>query len=94
MLVYVVRDDDVANSADCRIGVAEIGTFLPGHDGFAHCEVVGLPDAARRKALAAELAAWIRARLSPYMAPREVLFLEALPGTATGKVLRRSLRDG
>jgi acetyl-CoA synthetase len=71
------------------------------------CAVVGLPDETRGEAvtafvvadapddaLAADLIAWVRARLSPHMAPRAVRFVDALPMTATGKVQRRALRDG
>ena len=49
------------------------------------------PDA--QPALAEDLTAWVRDRLSPHLAPRAVHFRDALPTTATGKVMRRDLRD-
>ncbi len=56
--------------------------------------VEGVPDGEESEALAAELTAWVRARLSPHMAPRAVHFVEGLPMTATDKIQRRALRDG
>ena len=39
------------------------------------------------------LLAWARDNMATYKAPREVRFIEALPATGAGKVLRRLLRD-
>lgn len=44
-------------------------------------------------ATAAALRAFVRARLAPYKSPREIVFLDALPRTATGKLQRFRLRD-
>jgi acetyl-CoA synthetase len=38
------------------------------------------------------LTARVRERISPHVAPREVVFVESLPMTATGKIQRRLLR--
>jgi acetyl-CoA synthetase len=67
---------------------------------------VGLPDRARTEAVTAfvvlkrtppdlerVLIEHVRTRLSPHLAPRRVLVLDALPMTATGKIQRRDLRD-
>jgi acetyl-CoA synthetase len=107
VFTFVSRDDDVINSAGYRIGPTEIETCLVGHPSVVNAAVVGLPDPERGEAvtafvvadapddaLAADLIAWVRARLSPHMAPRAVRFVDALPMTATGKVQRRALRDG
>ncbi|KIT14331.1 AMP-binding protein [Jannaschia aquimarina] len=104
---YHARDDDVITSAGYRIGPTEIENCLNAHPSVVMAAVVGLPDPERGAAvtafvvpegrvdgLEAELIAWVRARLSPHMAPRSVRFREALPMTATGKVMRRALRDG
>ncbi|MEM7710790.1 MAG: AMP-binding protein [Pseudomonadota bacterium] len=53
-------------------------------------EVAGATDAGP---LEAELIDWVKARLSPHMAPRSVRFVDDLPMTATGKIMRRALRD-
>jgi benzoate-CoA ligase len=46
----------------------------------------------RRAGLDAELQAFVRSRLEPYKAPREVTFVDALPRTHLGKVDRARLR--
>lgn len=107
VITYVSRDDDVITSAGYRIGPAEIETCLTAHPAVLMCAVVGLPDALRGEAvtafvvapeqtagLDAELIEWVKARLSPHMAPRAVRFVDALPMTATGKIQRRDLRAG
>ena len=43
--------------------------------------------------LAAEISSWVKTRLSMHEYPREVAFMEALPLTTTGKVIRRILRE-
>ncbi|WP_179380478.1 AMP-binding protein [Jannaschia marina] len=106
VITYVSRDDDVITSAGYRIGPTEIETCLTAHPAVVMCAVVGLPDVARgevvtafvvapdrTETLEAELIGWVRARLSPHMAPRSVRFVEGLPMTATGKILRRALRE-
>jgi acyl-CoA synthetase (AMP-forming)/AMP-acid ligase II len=70
--------------------------------------VVGVPDAyrgedpvayvvlkpeAKDKTTAAEIAAWCREEMAVYKAPRQILFVDALPKTASGKVLKRVLRE-
>lgn len=100
---YHARDDDVINSSGYRIGPTEVETCLLAHPGVRDAAVVGLPDPARGEAVTAfvvgdadeaELIAWVRERLSPHMAPRAVRFVDDLPRTATGKVMRRALREG
>jgi acetyl-CoA synthetase len=105
-LRYVARNDDVINSAGYRIGPTEVEACLSGHPDVVICAAVGLPDSERgeavtafvvsdrpSEALAQALIDRARTRLSPHMAPREVRFVDALPMTETGKVMRRALRD-
>ncbi|WP_244504624.1 AMP-binding protein [Jannaschia faecimaris] len=107
VITYVSRDDDVITSAGYRIGPTEIETCLTAHPAVVMCAVVGLPDDLRGEAVTAfvvapergdglerELIGWVKARLSPHMAPRAVRFVDALPMTATGKIQRRDLRGG
>lgn len=107
---YVARDDDIITSAGYRIGPTEIENCLTGHDDVLMAAAVGLPDPVRTQAvtvfvvlrpgadasdaLAEALIARVRARVSPHAAPRRVIWREVLPMTATGKILRRTLRDG
>ena len=106
---YVAREDDVISSAGYRIGPGEIEDCLTGHADVVMAAAVGVPDALRGEVvrafvvlragaawegLEAELIARVRARVSPHVAPREVIRRDSLPMTATGKILRRALRQG
>jgi acetyl-CoA synthetase len=102
------RTDDLITSAGYRIGPTEIEDCLIKHPAVALAAVVGKPDALRTEivkafvvlkegrtpsdALAAEIQAFVRARLSAHEYPREVAFRDSLPLTTTGKVIRRQLR--
>ncbi len=102
------RSDDVITSSGYRIGPAEIEDCLGGHPDVALAAVVGIPDAIRtevvtayvvtragaaREGLAEALMTRVRARLSPHLAPRAVVFIESLPVTESGKLQRRALRE-
>lgn len=104
-LRFVGREDDVITSAGYRIGPAEIEDCLLTHPGVATCGVVGKPDALRTEVVKAyvvlkpgasvgaeALQDWVKDRLASYSYPREITFLEALPMTVTGKVIRRELK--
>ncbi|MDN5915949.1 MAG: AMP-binding protein [Pseudonocardia sp.] len=102
------RKDDVINSAGYRIGPGEIEQSLGGHDAVAMAAVIGVPDERRGQvpkafvvvrpgvsaddALADELRAHVRSRLAPHEIPRQIEFLDELPRTTTGKIMRRALR--
>lgn len=107
-LWYVSRADDVITSAGYRIGPGEIEDCLLKHPAVAMAAVVGVPDPIRTEAvkawvvlkpgtapsddLAAALQEHVKAQLSAHEYPRHVAFADALPMTATGKILRRELR--
>ena len=106
VITYVSRDDDVITSSGYRIGPSEIETCLTGHPDVVMCAVVGLPDPRRGEAVTAfvvapdrgpdlenELISRVSAQISPHMTPRSVQFVDNLPMTATGKILRRALRE-
>ncbi len=102
---FVGREDDVISSGGYRIGPAEIEDCLMTHAAVATVGVVGKPDALRHEivkayvvlkdgaeATAEELQDWVKARLASYSYPREVAFVDALPMTVTGKVIRKELK--
>ena len=104
-LRFVGREDDVITSAGYRIGPAEIEDCLLTHPAVATVGVVGKPDPLRTEivkayvvlkqgseATGAELQDWVKDRLAQYSYPREVAFLEELPMTVTGKVIRKELK--
>jgi acetyl-CoA synthetase len=106
---FVGRDDDVITSAGFRIGPGEIEDCLIRHPAVALAAVVGKPDALRTEivkafivlkkgqtpsdALASEIQSFVKTRLSGHEYPREVAFIDAMPMTTTGKVIRRLLRE-
>ncbi|MNC97650.1 Acetyl-coenzyme A synthetase [compost metagenome] len=55
--------------------------------------VVPRSDAAPGPALADEIRGFVGERLAWYQAPREIVFVDELPLTATGKIIRRELRE-
>ncbi|MBD0413580.1 AMP-binding protein [Oryzicola mucosus] len=103
------RDDDVITSAGFRIGPGEIEDCLTGHPAVALAAAVGKPDALRTEivkayvvlkdgfagssVLAGEISQWVRERLSAHEYPREVEFVDSMPLTTSGKVIRRIFRD-
>ena len=104
-LRFVGREDDVITSSGYRIGPAEIEDCLLTHPSVATVGVVGKPDALRTEVVKAyvvvkhgaqvsadELQVWVKDRLASYSYPREIEFLDALPMTVTGKVIRRELK--
>jgi acetyl-CoA synthetase len=105
---FVGREDDVITSSGYRIGPAEIEDGLLTHPAVATVGVVGKPDPLRTEivkayvvlkagfapsdGLSAELAAHVKARVAQHAYPREIGFLDALPMTVTGKVIRKELK--
>jgi acetyl-CoA synthetase len=107
-LTYVSRDDDVITSAGYRIGPTEIENCLIGDADVVNAAAVGVPDPVRseivkafvvlrdgvsQEGVAERLVQRVRDRVSPHVAPRAVEFVAALPVTATGKIIRRALRE-
>ncbi len=103
------RDDDVITSAGFRIGPSEIEDCLAGHPAVALAAAVGKPDRLRTEIVKAyvvvkagvepspelvdDIKLWVRERLSAHEYPREVEFVDSIPLTTTGKVIRRIFRD-
>ena len=106
---FVGRDDDVITSSGYRIGPTEVEDCLIRHPAVALAAVVGKPDALRTEivkafivlksghapseALAADIQGFVKTRLSAHEYPREVAFIDEMPMTTTGKVIRRLLRQ-
>jgi acetyl-CoA synthetase len=106
---FIGRDDDVITSASFRIGPGEIEDCLLRHPAVALAAVVGKPDALRTEivkafivlkkgqtpsdALAADIQGFVKTQLSAHEYPREVAFIDDMPMTTTGKVIRRLLRE-
>ncbi len=105
---FLGRADDVISSGGYRIGPGEVEDCLIQHPAVAMAAVIGVPDALRGQRvkaflvldegatasgeLAAEIQDFVKTRLAAHEYPREVEFVETLPLTATGKIIRKDLR--
>lgn len=105
---FIGRDDDIINSGGYRIGPAEIEDCLITHPAVHLAGVIGLPDPIRGEVVAAfiqlsdgidgtemladEIADHVRTRLAAYEFPRVVRFIDRMPMTTTGKIIRAELR--
>jgi Acyl-coenzyme A synthetases/AMP-(fatty) acid ligases len=90
------------------VAPAEVEAVLLEHPAVRECGVVGRFDAAAGEVpvafialrdgfasgrkLGEELCAFVAERITSYKQPREVRFVDAVPKTASGKILRRELR--
>ncbi|WP_323178678.1 AMP-binding protein [Streptomyces sp. NBC_01381] len=103
---YVARADDMIISAGYNIAGPEVEEALMRHPDVQETAVVGRPDELRGQIVVAyvvaragtardpeRLRAFVKSELVPYKCPREIVFLDALPRTATGKLQRFRLRE-
>ncbi|WP_329022311.1 MULTISPECIES: acyl-CoA synthetase [unclassified Streptomyces] len=100
----VDRVKDVINSGGVLVASRQVEDALYTHPAVAETAVVGLPDERWIEAVTAvvvlkgeageeELIAHARERLAHFKAPKRVVFVDALPRNASGKILKRELRD-
>ncbi|MFD8226193.1 acyl-CoA synthetase [Streptomyces massasporeus] len=100
----VDRVKDVINSGGVVIASRQVEDALYTHPGVAEAAVVGLPDERWIEAVTAvvvprgevsetELIDHVRERLAPFKAPKRVVFVDELPRNASGKILKRELRN-
>ncbi|MDJ0460160.1 acyl-CoA synthetase [Streptomyces sp. H27-C3] len=100
----VDRVKDVINSGGVLIASRQVEDALYTHPGVAEAAVVGLPDerwieavtafvVPRGEVTEAELMVHAREKLAHFKAPKKVQFVDELPRNASGKILKRELRD-
>jgi acetyl-CoA synthetase len=105
---FVGRADDVIKSAGHLIGPFEVESALMEHPAVAEAGVIGKPDPVVGEAVKAfvslkkgygeseelrlELLGHARKRLGAVVAPKEIAFVERLPRTRSGKIMRRLLK--
>ena len=102
---YAARADGMIISAGYNIAGPEVEDALLRHPDVIETAVVGRPDASRGQIVVAyavlrpgarrdpeALGAFVRSEPAPYKCPREIVLLDALPRTATGKPQRFRLR--
>ena len=101
------RADDVINTGGEKVHAADIAGILEEHPAVAEAAVTGQPDAewgervvayivtrGHASPTLAELREFVSARRAAFMAPRELVVVEALPRLASGKVDRLRLGAG
>jgi acyl-CoA synthetase (AMP-forming)/AMP-acid ligase II len=100
------RDDEMIVSGGENVFPKEVEDLLSRHEAIADAAAVGVPDQDFGQRLRAfvvlregervdeeALKSYVKANLARYKVPREILFLEELPRNATGKVLKRELKQ-
>jgi acetyl-CoA synthetase len=102
------RADDVINTAGHLVGPFEVESALIEHPAVAEAGVIGKPDPVAMEIVKAfvslkagyeptselrrELTHFAREKLGPGVAPREIEFIDTLPKTRSGKIMRRLLK--
>lgn len=105
---YASRSDDLIKSRAYLISPREVESALMEHHAVLEAGVIGVPDDVIGQricayivprqghepcdALAADIAAEVREKIALFKIPKEFVFVESLPRTATGKLMRRELR--
>ncbi len=105
---YGSRSDDIMTCHGYRISPAEVETALQEHSAVLESGVAGVfdPEAGEKvkawvvlhqgctpsDGLAKELQEFVKKTIAPYKYPREIEFINELPKTSSGKILRRELR--
>ena len=102
------RVDDVIKVSGYRLGTAEVESALVSHDAVSEAAAIGLPHDVKgqgihvfvilkagktgSKELEQELKQHVRNEYSPVAVPEEIKFVDSLPKTRSGKIMRRVLR--
>ncbi|MAM25276.1 MAG: 2-aminobenzoate-CoA ligase [Rhodobacteraceae bacterium] len=108
-LHFAARNDDMIISSGYNIAGPEVEAALLSHPSVSECAVVGKPDDARGAIVQAHvvlvegatrdartvkaLQEHVKNAIAPYKYPREVVFVDTLPKTPTGKIQRFALRE-
>jgi fatty-acyl-CoA synthase len=100
------RDDEMIISGGENVFPREVEDLLADHPAVNEAAVIGVPDeeiGQRLKAFVVlqgtqsvsedKLKVYVKEHLARYKVPREIVFLDELPRTTTGKVLKRILRE-
>ncbi|MER6432713.1 acyl-CoA synthetase [Streptomyces sp900105245] len=103
-LTIVDRVKDVINSGGVLVASRQVEDALYTHEAVAEAAVIGLPDerwieavtavvVARGEVTEDQLITHVKERLTAFKAPKKVLFVPELPRNASGKILKRDLRE-
>ncbi len=104
---FVGRDDDVINTGGHLVSPFEVESALLEHEAVAESAVVAKPDTVNMEVVKAfvtlkpgfeasdelelKIMNFIRKKLSPLAMPQEIEYIDKLPKTRSGKIMRRML---
>jgi acetyl-CoA synthetase len=105
---FLGRADDVIKTSGERLGPFEVESALIEHPAVAEAGVIGKPDELRGEIVKAfitlrpghapsdelkeDISKFVKTRLAAYAYPREIEFIDSLPKTRSGKIMRRVLK--
>ena len=105
---FVGRADDVINTAGHLVGPFEVESALIEHEAVAEAGVIGKPDPIAMEVVKAfvglkegyepseqlrrDIMRFVRSKMAAAVAPREIEFIDSLPKTRSGKIMRRLLK--
>lgn len=105
-LHLVDRTSDMIITGGYNVYPREVEDAISSHPAVAECAVVAAPDDQWVEAVTAfvsvrpgahataeEIITHVRGQLAPHKAPKSVYFVDTIPKSAVGKILRRALRD-
>jgi fatty-acyl-CoA synthase len=94
------------NAAGMKVWPAEVEALMYQHPAIKECCIIASPDERRgetvklvavikqdQRVTAEELISWARSRMAAYKLPRRIEFTDALPRTASGKLMWRALQE-
>ena len=106
---FIARGDDIIISAGYNIAAPEVEEAIIKHEAVMECAVVGEPDQDRGMIVKAfvvlnsgyvggdqlvnEIQRFVKENVAPYKYPRAIEFIDNLPKSATGKLLRKDLKN-
>lgn len=105
---FIGRADDVIKTSGERVGPFEVESALVAHSAVVEAGVIGKPDVMRGEIIKAfvvlektqkpseklkeELSLYVKKHLAGHAYPREIEFIDKLPKTRSGKIMRRILK--
>ncbi len=105
-LTFMGRFKEMIKVSGYSVFPEDVESILNKHPAIQQSAIIGVPDPTKGEVVKAflvlrpgmtldadALTAWARENMAPYKVPREIRFMDALPATGAGKVLRRLLKD-
>ncbi|WP_449355380.1 AMP-binding protein [Virgibacillus natechei] len=107
-LYFNGRVKEMIKSSGYSVFPEDVESLMSDHEAILQIATVGVPDKKRGESVKAfivlkpeyigkvtekEIIAWSKEKMAAYKYPREVEFLDSLPATSSGKVLRRLLKE-